>query len=269
MKFSVLIRTYNSSRTLGLVLSKLQLHQGDELTVVDSGSTDDTLSIAAQQGAKILTLPQEEFTYGRALNIGFAAAASDWVLVLSSHSVPVPDDLLAVYRRAVRRFPDSIAAAVGPILYTELDRRLQAGITFYDNEDFAAGFDFGAGNPNALYRRSLWLHHRFDETLTGVEDLEWYVWALKAGYLIAAVHAAEIRYAARGPAAHFYRKGYRDYQTARRFVARPHKPTTFFLLSHSFKLLFYWLFGRIDRHGFRASFANYLGSWVASMKDRT
>ena len=51
---SVLIRTFNSGKTLERVLAALPLEEGDEFVVIDSGSTDATLAIARQRGVRVI-----------------------------------------------------------------------------------------------------------------------------------------------------------------------------------------------------------------------
>ena len=47
-------------------------------------------------------------------------------------------------------------------------------------------------NANAAIRKSLWGLHPYDETLTGLEDLEWAKWAKSQGHKIAYAAEAEI-----------------------------------------------------------------------------
>lgn len=55
----------------------------DELIVVDTGSIDDTVSIAKLAGAKVIHHTwQEDFAEAR--NVGLRAASSDWILVLDA-----------------------------------------------------------------------------------------------------------------------------------------------------------------------------------------
>ena len=112
---SIVIRTRNSANTLFQVLKKLSPQVGDELIIVDSGSTDETLAIASQFGAKIL-FHQGQFNYGHALNLGFAQATNEWVLSLSSHCIPISPAFLEEYRKVLTAFSSVIVAAYGPAL---------------------------------------------------------------------------------------------------------------------------------------------------------
>lgn len=257
---SVVIRTFNSSATLPAVLARLPLGPEDELVVVDSGSTDTTDELVRAAGARLVTLKQEEFTYGRSLNRGFAAAKNPWVLALSSHCVPVPDDLLGLYRSAVARSSPRLAAAVGPLLLSRSDWGLRQGITYYVQGDFDGGFGLGAGNPNSLYRRALWEQRPFDEALVGSEDLDWYLWAVRQGHELAVVHAAAVDYRSRGGARHHFHKGRIDYRASSRFIQVP-RPSLPVVITHSLKILLYLLLGRIPPAAASASFWHYLGSY--------
>ena len=77
---SVLIRTYKSAKTLNEALSGISLKHGDEIIIVDSGSTDATLHIAETYGAQIINAPRP-FHYSKSLNLGFKAAKNHWFSV--------------------------------------------------------------------------------------------------------------------------------------------------------------------------------------------
>src|SRR6266511_1033211 len=110
---SVLLRTYNSAKTLDRVIGGLGQRELDEVIVVDSGSKDSTLEIAGRHGAKIV-IAEGPFNYSKSLNLGFKAAKNPWVLVLSSHSIPVVPALLDVYRQAIARFPSDVVVGYAP-----------------------------------------------------------------------------------------------------------------------------------------------------------
>lgn len=259
---SLVLRARNSAATLGEVLRALDLGEGDEIVLVDSGSTDATLAIARSHGARIVSIPAESFTYGHALNVGFQAARNPWVLSLSSHTVPARPGFLAAYRRALGRFPSTVVAAVGPIL-GEFGAPLPAGLTLYEGDDLAEGFGFGAGNPNALYRRSAWERHPFDPKSEGGEDLQWYVEALRSGETVAAVHDAPVRYLSRRTFAAFYRKGRVDHRAAVRWI-RVRPPTVAGVAVRCLKLSAFLLLGRMDWHGAKGGIAHALGGLAES-----
>jgi tetratricopeptide (TPR) repeat protein len=57
--------------------------QADELIVVDTGSTDDTVAIARAYGARVLEVPWEG-SFSPPRNVALAAAHGDWVLFLDA-----------------------------------------------------------------------------------------------------------------------------------------------------------------------------------------
>ncbi len=109
---SVLIRTFDSEKALRRLLGRLKLHPGDELIVVDSGSTDRTLAVAAEYAAQIVHAPPP-FNYSKSLNLGFRSARNPWVLAISSHTVPLVPDLVEVFRIAAKKFPAQVLVGYG------------------------------------------------------------------------------------------------------------------------------------------------------------
>src|SRR5690606_39690999 len=92
MKVSIVIRTYNEQKHLGALLERIEQQQRDgfeiETVIVDSGSTDDTVQIANRYPTRIIPIKKEEFSFGRSLNIGCAAATGDIMVFVSVHCVP-------------------------------------------------------------------------------------------------------------------------------------------------------------------------------------
>jgi glycosyltransferase involved in cell wall biosynthesis len=257
---SLVIRTLNAEAGLRELLPRLHAAPQDQLVVVDSGSTDGTLELARSVGAQIVPLAADRFTYGRSLNVGFAEARHDWVLALSSHVVPVRSDFLNQYRQAIGRFPAGVAAAAGPLVRNDGERGMTGGLTLYEGLDFARGFEFGAGNPNCLYRRDLWAARPFDEVIGGGEDCEWYVWAITAGHILAAVHAAEVFYRFRRPWSAYVYKGRIDYQIAHRYL-EVHQPRLSGLVIRAAKLALYAVQGRVGWSDVKGSLGHCWGSY--------
>src|SRR5437764_9113130 len=89
---SVIIRARDEARNLARVLGLLRAQETGELTVevilVDCGSSDDSLAVAASYGARTLELVPERFSFGRALNLGAATATGRVLISLSAHAFP-------------------------------------------------------------------------------------------------------------------------------------------------------------------------------------
>lgn len=88
MQFSAVIITKNSGGTLKKCLESLQ-KVADEIIVVDSGSTDDTLVIAEKYNCKIIHTAW--LGYGPTKNLGNDAAQSSYVLSLDSDEELSPE----------------------------------------------------------------------------------------------------------------------------------------------------------------------------------
>jgi hypothetical protein len=149
------------------------------------------------------------------------------------------------------------------MLYSDLDAAMGAGVTLFHGDDFAGGFGIGAGNPNCIYRRSVWAGRSFDELAEASEDYEWYVWAIRAGWTLAIVHAATVYYRSQRGAAYFFNKGRIDYRAGRKLIVLP-RPRVSVVCSHSAKLLLHALLGKMPYHCFIASFWHYIGTYYES-----
>ena len=94
---SLIVRTSNSAATLPETLASIRRQTiVAEILVVDSGSTDDTLEIARGSADQVLSYPQDEFSYGRALNRGAEHAQGRYCGAVSSHTVLPREDWLEI-----------------------------------------------------------------------------------------------------------------------------------------------------------------------------
>ena len=59
-----------------------------EFIVVDSGSTDETVSIARSAGATVYTIPPTEFNHGATRDYGISHASCDYVVLMVQDAVP-------------------------------------------------------------------------------------------------------------------------------------------------------------------------------------
>jgi rhamnosyltransferase len=175
---SIVIRAKNEARFIGETLEAIGRQEGGdrvEVIVVDSGSTDGTTDVVRGFPARLLEIAPETFTYGRALNVGVAAAQGDVVVSLSAHSLPTHERWLA---NLVRNFGDTRVAGV-------YGRQLpRASASCFDLFGMALSgvtstrrrwqeTDMMFSNANGAFRRQLCRAYPFDERLLGAEDLAW------------------------------------------------------------------------------------------------
>ena len=80
-KVSVIIITRNEAANIGACVDSARMLT-DDIVVIDSGSTDDTVAIAHKAGARILNIVWNGF--GDARNQGAAQTRYDWVLALDA-----------------------------------------------------------------------------------------------------------------------------------------------------------------------------------------
>ncbi len=87
MKISLSVITYNSEDTLAKTLESVQ-GLADEIVIIDAFSTDKTVSIAKQFGAKVLV--NKYLGEGEQRNFGLKRMTGEWVLVLDDDEVVSP-----------------------------------------------------------------------------------------------------------------------------------------------------------------------------------
>jgi glycosyltransferase involved in cell wall biosynthesis len=217
---SIVIRTFNSACVLPSVLSKLQLTNGDEIIIVDSGSQDATLAVAKSFNCRILHLPPP-FSYGKALNLGFGAANNSWVLALSSHSIPISPNYLNEWRKAIQTFSENTGAAFGPLLFTskslsKIDHAVPR--QFNTVKAWMAYGQFLGGNSNGIYRKDFWWKYPFNETLSSGEDWDWLMNAEREKYITVLVPEAAVLYRNQGTLRYMFVKGRHDGRIAREIL---------------------------------------------------
>ncbi len=191
---SVVIRALNEERHIGRLLAGLsqQSVQPDEIVLVDSGSTDATVAIAERFGARIVRIPKEQFSFGRSLNWGCAAATGDVLFLMSAHVYPVYDTYIEHMVRPFER--DETAVAYGRQVGDDRTKYSESRIMlkwFPEESIWDQGHPF-SNNANAAVRRSVWEELRYDEELTGLEDLEFADRAIGKGHAISYVAEAPV-----------------------------------------------------------------------------
>jgi rhamnosyltransferase len=185
-KISVVIRIRNEAAALATTLRALsvQNHHITDIVVVNNASTDGSRKVAESFGARILDMPREEFTFGRALNRGLDAAQAEYVVVLSAHAVPLGRSFLD---RVVEPFKDPRVAGVR-CLHVGNRRELSSWMEprLLDSESpLESVVRYGPTAAAGAFRKSVWQTIPFDEEVASVEDKLWALQALQHGYLLA------------------------------------------------------------------------------------
>jgi rhamnosyltransferase len=247
MKCSVVVRAYNEAQHLGRLLEGIsqQTVKDVELILVDSGSTDATVSIAAEAGGRIVHIPSAEFSFGRSLNLGVTAATREYAVIVSAHVHPVYPDWLECLLRPFEE--EAVAVVYGKQRGDASSRISEDRILrqWFPEHDVARQTSPFCNNANAAIRRSLWQSHPYDEALTGLEDVAWASWAQSQGYHVSYAGQAEVIHVHNEPPRRVFERYRREAMAFKRIFPEAHFNAYDFLrltissivsdLTHAFK----------------------------------
>ena len=194
MSISIVIRARNEEKNIGRLLHGItqQTIKDTEIILVDSGSTDGTLAVASQFPVKIVHIHPKDFTFGRSLNRGIAAASGEIIVIISAHCFPVYPDWLDQLTNPLK--DEDYAISYGKQRGGESNHFSEHQIFhkyFPENSVKKQGHPY-SHNANAAIRKKLWKQNPYNENLTGLEDLAWSSWAMESGYSIAYIAEAEV-----------------------------------------------------------------------------
>ncbi|QEY52875.1 glycosyltransferase family 2 protein [Legionella longbeachae] len=196
MLASIIIRTYNEQRHLDELLMQISLQHlksvNYEVIIVDSGSTDNTLSIAEKYQSRITTINKADFTFGRSLNVGCKFAHGDILVFVSGHCIPANEHWLeelckplvekkANYVYGRQRGKDTTKYSE----YRHFDK-------WFPDYSKLPQEGFFCNNANAAILRSSWEKFYFNEEITGLEDMYLAKLLVESGEKIGYASKAEI-----------------------------------------------------------------------------
>jgi len=183
---TILIRSLDEGDHIDETLSAIMEQSGvrPDIVLVDSYSDDDTVEIARSYGATVEQIPRDEFTYGKGMNVGMAAADTRYVVSLSAHAVPTNCYWLQELIDCVE--PENVAGAygrqvAGPDAHALERRELLShyGVSSRDQQQ-----DPEFSNANSIIDRTVWIEHKFDEKLPASEDRAWAMAVQNEGFRI-------------------------------------------------------------------------------------
>lgn len=173
---SIIIRTLNEAVHLEALLLSIAAQQTNglhhEVILVDSGSTDGTLEIAQRHGCHIHHITREEFSFGRSLNIGCEAAKGEILVIVSGHCHPTTTDWLQKLCQPILegRADYTYGRQIGGPQSHFSESCIFA--KYYPERPNNKQADFFCNNANSAISQQIWATYNFDETLTGLEDME-------------------------------------------------------------------------------------------------
>jgi rhamnosyltransferase len=117
---SVIIPTLNASRYLPKLLEALKTQSDPplEIIVIDSSSTDDTVSIAREAGCVVEVIPRADFDHGGTRNRAATIAQGELLAFMTQDALPSNSDFLTELARPIREGM-AVAAYARQIPYPE------------------------------------------------------------------------------------------------------------------------------------------------------
>ena len=186
-----------------------------EIVLVDSGSTDRTLDIAKAYDCKIVHIPKSKFSFGRSLNWGCAAASGKYLALISAHCIPTHDrwliELIAPLVDETSQY--SYGRQIGNQYNKFSEKQLFA--KYFPDFDKNPQEGFFVNNANSALLRSVWEKHKFDEHVTGLEDMVLGKLITRTGGKISYISSASVTHIHEETYSQVKRRYYREALTLR------------------------------------------------------
>ena len=175
MLASIIIRTYNEAKHLPQLLEKIETQQCSvthEVIIVDSGSTDQTLTVADTFNTQIVHINKNEFSFGKSLNTGCDIASGNYLVFISGHCIPKNNEWLDQLIRPLNS--SEIVYSYGRHIGNDTSRFSECRLfkKYYPEYSAIPQDGFFCNNANAALKKEIWEQHSFNESLTGLEDME-------------------------------------------------------------------------------------------------
>lgn len=195
---SIIILTKNGERYLRSLLDALFRQNGigrAEVIVIDSGSTDGTLSIVAgYRNVRLCEIPPEEFGHGRTRNLGARLAGGQFLVYIPQDATPEGADWLETLLQPFadpsiagvfgRQKPRSDASAMERFFLLDAYHSKPEIKTLAQGANASLARCFFSTVSGAI-RASLWARHSFREDIIMSEDQAWAKEVMLAGHSIA------------------------------------------------------------------------------------
>jgi rhamnosyltransferase len=171
---SIIIRTLNEERYLPELLSSIASQKtvfSCEIILIDSGSTDNTLTVAENYNCQILHISRDEFTFGRSLNRACEAAQGTYLGFISGHCIPCDQhwlqNLVEPLLHGIVQYCYGRQVGGQQTYWSEC----QIFAKYFPEERSVPQQGFYCNNANSAILAETWKRYKFNEELTGLEDM--------------------------------------------------------------------------------------------------
>ncbi len=176
MLVSIVIRTLNEEKYLEELLSSLENQEKEdfniETVIIDSGSTDRTLDIAKNFNCRVTHISKNEFTFGKSLNMGSEFANGGILVYISGHCIPTDRYWLKnLIKPLLERLSDyTYGGQIGRDTTKFSESRIFE--QYFPKKSKIPQNDFFCNNANSALNRDVWSLYKFNEEITGLEDMD-------------------------------------------------------------------------------------------------
>lgn len=221
MKISLVIPTLNAGEEIGDLLKRLlaQTVVPNEILVVDSASTDNTVSIAKEySGVRVLSIERKDFNHGLTRDMALREATGDIVCFMTQDAVPANDKFVENLIAPILS-DGEIAISSGRQLPKADARRFEQLVRAFNYTDVSyvrskadvskLGIKtYFATDVCAAYRRSQYLELGGFGKTNMSEDMLMAAKAINAGYKVAYAANAEVYHSHNLTLKEQYRRNY-------------------------------------------------------------
>ena len=178
---SVIVRTKNEEKHVGHCIQSVTDFIGKpEIVIVDNESTDNTIPIINRfeyHDIEKITIPKNDYTPGKSINLGVKNCTEDYVMILSAHCEIIKFDFDQVKEQLDRNGVGAIWGKQTPIWDGKKISRRYMWSNFGDEPQtnyWCESEDrYFFHNAFSIFRTSYLKKYPFDEHYSGKEDRYW------------------------------------------------------------------------------------------------
>lgn len=226
-KISVIIPTRNAGAEFQLLLRKLKAQTGIEqieIVVVDSCSTDETVTLATAARAEVIPIVPESFSHSFSRNLGAERATGDYLLFMVQDALPLTQRWLWEMARTLEA---NNLAAVSCAEYPRADSDLFYRLLLWNHyrslqldRDRILQFDASCASTEGLranaqisgisllIRRDVFERYQYRGDYA--EDLDLGIRLIREGHKIGFLYGTRVLHSHNRPAYYFLKRGYVD-----------------------------------------------------------